>query len=287
MACNLHHLADAIPPVADRLCQQFGLKVSYAREWEILGTSGGIWGIWKALGTPREGTLAIFNGDSVMNCDLAAEFEAHERSGAKLSLMVRSKVADQPGRVWLDGADRLVGLRHHRCPGAPATLHEHDFLGVHLIDVSLLSQIDDTPGDVITTLYGPLLEQGELIRPARHKGFWAAIDTPRLLLDTTEACLRDPGLFEQAPLPAPLAPGLYVYNPSATHDQASLSAPVLLGASAQVDRDVRLGPNATVDGSSLAPGTHVEDAMVYGMGQVEGQWQGCVAVAGKVAQAAQ
>ena len=285
VACNLHHLADAIPPVADRLALQFGLTISYAREWEILGTAGGIWGIWSALGSPAEGTLAIFNGDSVMNCDLAAQFEAHELSGAKVSLMVRPRAKDQPGRVWLDGAGRLVGLRDHRVPGAGSSLGEHDFLGVHLIDLSLLSQLEGTAGDIIALLYGPMLEQGALIRPALHEGFWAAIDTPRLLLDTTKACLMDPGLFDQAPLPSPLAPGLYVYDQQAVDDHAVLGAPVLLGAGAQVSRGVRLGPNVSVDGTSLAQGTQAEDAILYGMGHLEGQWQGCVAVAGKVAHA--
>src|SRR5690554_974892 len=42
---NLHHLPDTIPFLVDRLALQFGQVPTYVREWEILGTAGGVRGI--------------------------------------------------------------------------------------------------------------------------------------------------------------------------------------------------------------------------------------------------
>ena len=53
VCCNLHHLADSIPPVVDRLGAAMGVEMVYAREWEILGTAGGV----------ERGEAAITRGD--------------------------------------------------------------------------------------------------------------------------------------------------------------------------------------------------------------------------------
>ena len=138
MGINLHHLADTIPPVVDR-CERFGLAVTYSREWEILGTAGGIRGMWKALGEP-DGTLVVLNGDSIMNIDLAEHVACAPRSGAAATLVVRPKADDQPGRVWLDDDGALMGLRDMRHPDADGELTEYDFTGVHIFEPQLLGR---------------------------------------------------------------------------------------------------------------------------------------------------
>ena len=68
-------------------------------------------------------------------------------------------------------------------------------------------------------------------------------------------------------------------------DGAKLAGPVFLGQYAEAEEGARIGPNATIDGTRLAPGTIVRNAMIYGMGTLEGEWVDCVAVAGRVASA--
>ena len=83
-AVNLHHLADSIPPVVDKLAGQFQMKPVYAREWEILGSGGGLRGLWSALGEPSECTLVVLNGDSVMDAEAIAwvAFRIHSYASA-------------------------------------------------------------------------------------------------------------------------------------------------------------------------------------------------------------
>lgn len=281
---NLHHLSDTIPPVVDRLCAQFGLVPVYAHEWEVLGTAGGVRGIWKALGEP-DGTLVVLNGDCVMNLDLETHIKAHRESGADATIIVRKRASDQPGRVWLDEDGNLQGLRTMRHPEAPADekLTEYDFTGVHILEPSILKEIPLEQGCMVGDVYGPMLESGRRIHARINEGFWAALDTPELFMQTTKRVLLSPELFDQAPLPEPLSDGLFVFNRDGIDGKTMFAAPVLTGLHVEIGAGAEVGPFAIVDGSEIAPGASVRNAIIYGMGRIEGEWHDCMAVAGKVA----
>ncbi len=279
---NLHHLPDAIPPVVDRLAVTMGLDVVYAREWEILGTAGGIRGIWHALGEP-DATLVVLNGDSVMDIDLGDCLKKHRAKGRRASLVVRVKDESQPGKVWVDEESlELRGLRDMRHPEATGDLREFDYTGVGLYEPSLLREIPVEKGCVVGDVLGPLMESGEGFGAVIHEGFWAALDNPTLYFQTTRQVLDDPELFAQVPLPAPLDEGLFVFNQDGIHDKAKLAGPLLTGAHVSIERGARVGPYAVLDGVEVSEGARVKDAILYGMGRVEGEWERCIAVAGKV-----
>lgn len=282
---NLHHLADAIPPVCKPLCKAFGMDAVFAREWELLGTAGGLRGIWEAHGAPATGTLAVLNSDVVMNLALADHLAAHQRSGARATLVVRSRAEGAPGGVWLDASGKLQGLRDMRAPGAPpdSLLREYTFTGAHLIEAGLLDEIPLAFGCMIGDVYGPRLVAGERFGVSIMDDFWMPLDSPELYMAATRRCLDEPGLFHQAPLPAPMRDGLFIYNPDTLHNKLQLAAPALLGVSVQAEGGAMIGPYAVVDGAELATGVIVKNAVIYGMGRVEGEWSDCVAIAGAVA----
>jgi mannose-1-phosphate guanylyltransferase len=282
VAINLHHLPDAIPPVVDRIGAQFGVDPVYSREWDILGTAGGIRGMWQALDEP-DATLVVLNGDSVMNIDLEDHLRAHRQSGARATLVVRPRADDQPGRVWLDDAGKLCGLRDMRHPDAGDELIEHDFTGVYFLEPELLEEIPLQEGCMIGDVLGPLMQQGEVFNTSVNDGFWAALDNPTLFLETTRRVLESPDLFEQAPLPEPLSEGLFIYSPAEASDEAECARPVLLGLHTTVEAGAKIGPNAVIDGVDIAEGCVVRNAVVYGMGEIDGEWKDCIAVAGQVA----
>ncbi|MBA2662987.1 MAG: NDP-sugar synthase [Bradymonadaceae bacterium] len=280
---NLHHLPDTIPPVVDRLCEQFGLLPVYVREWEILGTAGGIRGIWQGLGDPQS-TLVALNGDSVMNLDLNAHLEAHRQSGAEATIVVRPRASDQPGRVWLDREGNLQGLRAMRHPDAPPDeeLVEYDFTGVHILEPRLLETIPLEKGCMVGDVYGPMLEAGKRVNICVSESFWAALDTPELFVQTSKRVLLSPEIFEQAPLPDPTSAGLYIFNPDTIDNKAQLAAPILCGLHVKIEAGAKLGPFSLIDGVELAGNASVKNAVLYGMGRIEGEWHDCLAVAGKV-----
>jgi len=284
IAMNLHHLPDTIPPVVDRLAPVLGFRPVYVREWEILGTGGGIRGIWKGLGEPK-GTLVVLNGDSVTDIDLEPHIRGHEDAGAEVTLIVRPKTAGQPGRVFLNSSGELSGIRDFRRPGR-GDLEEYEFTGIHLLSEAALNRLSLEASDIVATLYGPMVAEGAKIRASVcDEGFWAALDNPSLILENTRRVLADPSCFKLAPLPDPMSDGLFIYNPDDIDPKAKLTKPIFLGAGVELGSNTFVGPNVVMDGVQLAPGARVENAVIYGMGRIEGHWQDCVAVAGKVAQA--
>ena len=52
----------------------------------------------------------------------------------------------------------------------------------------------------------------------------------------------------------------------------------------QIEPGAKIGPNVVLDGVEVKSGARIENAVLYGMGAVEGEWRDCVAVAGQVAQ---
>lgn len=284
---NLHHLADAIPPVVDQLAPSFGFSSVYVREWELMGSGGGLRGVMQGLIPPdddRPATIVALNGDSIMNIDLATHIARHHARGAQVTLVTKLKSPDQPGRVWIDEQQRLVRLRDHKHPSfiEGKTYQELDFTGVQIVERHTLARLNVEPCDIITSLYGPMLEAGEEIAISLMDSFWAAVDTPELLLKTQRRCLDDPALFDQAPLPDPLRPGMFIYRPGAIADHAKIAAPLLLGAHVNVEAQARIGPNVVADGVEILADAQLKNCMLYGMGKIEGQWEDLIAVAGKI-----
>ncbi|AWV89853.1 nucleotidyltransferase family protein [Bradymonas sediminis] len=283
VALNLHHLADSVPPVVDLIAKQFALLPVYSREWEILGTAGGVRGMWRALGEP-DATMVVLNGDSIINMDLAKHLEAHRKSGRRATMIVRPRADDQPGKVWLDGEHHLRGLRDMRHPDASEDLKEYDFTGVHILEPEFIAEIPFEMGCMVGDVYGPLMEAGEEINTSVMEGFWAALDTPELFLETTRRVLEEPGLFAQAPLPEGDSAGRFIYKPEQLDPKVECEGPVLLGLYAKAQAGAKIGGNSVIDGCELGANASVQNAVLYGMGPIEGEWKDCIAVAGKVAQ---
>lgn len=279
VALNLHHLADTVPPVVDLLAGAMGISPVYAREWEILGTAGGIAGMWQALGRPNA-PLVVLNGDSVTDVALAPLLRHHAESGAEVTLVIRRKAEDQPGRVFLDEQGNLVGLRAYRRPAARPVV-EVEFTGIHILSPAALERLSVDPGDVIDALYGPMLQEDARIDVVEAEGFWAALDTPALLVNTSRRVLEQPDSFRLAPL-AGGGPH-WVLAPSQVDDTAKFASPVFLGLNASVGPGAKIGPNVVMDGVVVQSGATVSNAVLYGMGVIEGDWVDVVGVAGKVA----
>jgi NDP-sugar pyrophosphorylase family protein len=279
---NLHHRAETIPPVVDRLGENMGIEPSYAREWERLGTAGGIRGIWRALDEPNS-TLVVANADMVMNTDLGTHLEAHQRSEAEATLLVRPTDDDGPGGVWLDDDRTLQGMREFRTPdyeeGATEGLDEYAFAGVHFLEPSLLRDTPLEEGCIIEDVYGPRFREGDRLRASIQTGFWAPLDRPELIMEATRRVLDAPDAFEQAPLPESSEEGLFLFGTEPDADGVEFAPPVFCGPDVEFGSGVRLGPYTVVDGATLAPGTQIRESLVYGAGTVEEDRDGEILVA--------
>lgn len=287
---NLHHLAGEIPPVVDALLQAlepiFGaVKVTYVHEEEARGTAGGIAGIWEAMGKPNT-TLISINGDSVMDINLPQVLADHAQSGRSATMLVRPLDGTHAGGLWANDQNEVIGLRHARSEEGGK---HFDFMGVHILSPAALKKVHKASqsatqtcmvGDVYIPLLGTPLAPGVL----EQSGFWAAMDTPKHLLDATIQVLDDPSLLPQSSFRPTHGKGLAILAPQNIHNDTRLAAPVFLGAFASTAHRTRVGPHVVVDGTHLGPGSRVKESILFGMGHVEGTWDGCVAIRGKIAQ---
>ncbi|MFB6262268.1 MAG: NDP-sugar synthase [Bradymonadaceae bacterium] len=278
VGANLHHLAESIPPVVDRIAGNIGMQTVYAREWDILGTAGGIAGIWRALGEP-DATLVVFNGDSVMNIDLARHLAEHREADRPATLVVRPSKQDQPGGVWLDDDRRLRGIRDYRDPEAGDDLGEFEFAGVHLLEPELLADIPVEKGDVIDEVYGPMLERAEPITASVNEDFWAALDNPELFFSVTCELLDHPDRFVQAPLDPGGREGVYLGPGVDVPEDVEIEPPVFIGPEVEWNGEASIGPYLVADGIDVDEEARLRRSVLYGTEPVEDTVDGILAVA--------
>jgi NDP-sugar pyrophosphorylase family protein len=286
---NTHHLHLAIPPVVSPLCQALGLPApSFTYEPTLLGTAGGLVNMWRSLGSP-DAPLIVLNSDSVSDLDLQKHLQEHLRSGADATLIVRPKDPKQPGRVWLDHDLNICGLRDARRPGSPHDSHlvEHDFTGVHILSPSLLKDLPIAPACMVADVYIPalLMRPHIKLRASLTHGFWAALDNPSLYLDAMRRVLQEPSIFPAAPLPPishPTLKNIHIWRTADLDPHIKLGAPALLGLNVRADAGARIGPNACIDGAHLEADCVVQNAALFGVGRISGDWIDCIAIGDQI-----
>lgn len=290
---NVHHLADRFAPVVEaleRVWRGAGVELDLVLVHEpvLLGTGGGIAGIWRALGSPQT-TAIVVNGDPVFNADLGRSLERHRASGHPITMLVRPLLEGHPGGVFVEQDERIVGLRHARGPGASEASTERAFMGIHLLEPATLRRLADVAppakvSDVLDLVTIPMLVEGTPLGAELIDDFWVALDTPALLLDATHQALATPGRFAQSPVVATWRPGLCLLNPAGLDGKALLAAPLFLGVGVTVGAGAQVGPVVVADHTDLAPGAVARNAILFGMGRIEGTWVDCVAINGQIAQ---
>jgi NDP-sugar pyrophosphorylase family protein len=150
---NLHYLPRSVR-AAGGDGRDFGLKVSYSFERDILGTGGGPRKVRRWIG---DETLLLLNGDVVFDFDLTALRRRHERAGAP-----RPWASSEPRSAALQSRDHGAGrAREVHCrPAAPARGTVSMFTGVHILDPALLDRLPPGPSDTVRHLYAPLIAEG-------------------------------------------------------------------------------------------------------------------------------
>lgn len=165
-AINTHHLADSFHP---DLIAELPLPLTVLHEIDILGTAGGVSNAAPVLGG---GDVVVWNGDIVIDLDVAALLLAHRRSGAPATLAVAPRPCGE-GTVGLDADGWIVRLRGERF-GVEAS--GGDFVGVQVIGEALRRALP-ARGCLVGDGYLPRLRAGERIASAPAPSVWDDIGT--------------------------------------------------------------------------------------------------------------
>jgi mannose-1-phosphate guanylyltransferase len=260
---NLHHLAASVVAlVGDG--RAFGLRVTYAREKRILGTSGGPRAVRDFFG---DEPFLLVNGDMLFDFDLTRLVARHHAAGARATLALRPNPDPRtygPIVTGPDGGVRSLAGRPRRARGTVSL-----FTGVHVLDPALLERLPRGPSDSVRDLYPPLVAEGQRLLGVRVKGAWYDLGRPALYLAAQLRRIAGESLVHWS---ATIEPGARlvrsVIGPMARVGAGALVERSVLWEAAEVGAGARLRRSIVTAGAMVEAGERADGVVVIPVGVV-------------------
>lgn len=181
---NLHHLGDTIrATLGDG--SPYGVQITYSPEDPLLETGGGIKNAQAFLDGE---TFVVLNCDAILDLDLAAVLDAHRRTQAIGTLVLRpDPKAAEYGLLEINAAGRVRRLR-----GEPAEVDEpvsaYMFTGCQILEPRIFDFMpEEKPFSTTRETYPALLRTGEPLYGFVHTGPWMVVDTTEDIARATQA----------------------------------------------------------------------------------------------------
>ena len=184
---NLHHLGDQIrTTLGDG--SAYGVQITYSAEDLLLETGGGIKQAQPFLdGAP----FLVINSDAILDLDLAAVLEAHQRNKAVGTLVLRpDPQATSYGLLEINATGRLRRLRGE--PTEVAEVHEplsaYMFTGCQSLEPRIFDFMPEVkPFSTTRETYPAMLRAGEPLYGFVHTGPWMVVDGVEGIAQATQA----------------------------------------------------------------------------------------------------
>src|SRR6478609_6475350 len=221
----------------------FGLELSYSREAQLLGTSGGVRNAAEFLGD----SFLIISGDALTDIDLTAMREFHEsHDGIATLAMKRVQDTSQFG-VAIVGADgRIQGFQEK--PDPSEALSDLANCGIYMFrkeifdffpspGTSVAAKEGDPEGfaDWAMDVFPRLLESDVPFYSHEIDAYWNDIGNLAELRESTVDALTGAVQVEQI---GEIVDGYRSGEPEG--DEGKLAGPVLLGPGCEIGEDVRI-----------------------------------------------
>jgi NDP-sugar pyrophosphorylase family protein len=178
---NLFHLGDRI---VEFLASQgdFGLRIEFTREAELLDTGGGLKNAAWFFDDGRP--FFLHNVDVLSDIDLRGLLRFHQQAGALATLAVQSRPSKR--QLVFDCDGRLCGRESPEgvewAKGPRNDVERLAFTGIHMIDPAIFPRMTETGVFPITQTYLRLAGEGERIAAYRADGrYWQDIGSPEKL----------------------------------------------------------------------------------------------------------
>jgi mannose-1-phosphate guanylyltransferase len=241
---NLHHCPGALRELLGD-GSALGVSIAYSEERpEILGTGGGI---KRALPFLGKKTFLVVNGDALFAPDLAGALDAHRKSGAVATMIVREDPHSAAfGAVEIDGDDtvrRLIGVGEGQ-----GGLRPHMFTGVHVLEPEIGALLPDS-GCIVRETYVPLIRRGGALGAFVEKSPFCDLGTPERYLGANADLVT--GAIRLAGFEAP-SNGVYV-GPG-----ARLGSGCFLGPGTVVERGARVAGGIILQRSLVRAGAFAD-----------------------------
>jgi mannose-1-phosphate guanylyltransferase len=178
---NLHHLPETLTAlIGDG--RDLGMRVRYSWEVPVLGSAGGPKRAAPLLGAP---SFLIVNGDTLTNVDVGAVVDAHQRSGAAVTLAaIPNREPDKYSGLAVDDSGSVTGVVRKG-----STQPSFHFVGVQVAQAGAFAGAPaDTPYESLSALYPTLWKaRPGAVRAHITEAEFFDIGTPADYLDTSVA----------------------------------------------------------------------------------------------------
>ena len=244
---------------------KFGVELSYSREEQLLGTSGGVRNAADFLGD----SFLVISGDALTDIDLTAMREFHESHDGIATLATKRVEDTSQFGVAITGADgRIQGFQEK--PDPAEALSDLANCGIYMFrseifdffpepGTSKAAGSDDPPGfaDWAMDVFPRLLEGDVPFYSHEIDAYWNDIGNLEELRSSTLDALEGTVEVERQ---GELVDGVRTGSP--VGDEGELKGPVLLGADCEVGDDVRIdGPSVIGDGARVGAGSRLREVI--------------------------
>lgn len=254
----------------------FGIRLSYSFEEELLGTAGGV----RFAAPFFDDDFLVISGDAMTDIDLSAMRDFHQSHGGIATLATR-RVTDTSefGVVITDDAGRIQGFQEK--PDPAEALSDLANCGIYMFKREIF---DHFPGPGESKLAAPghpdafadwaydvfpsLLEAGIDFYAHETDSYWNDIGTiGELVQSNFDGLARevDLGLPQREALP-----GVWVEGEVEGLEGADIDGPVLIGEGARIGEGAQLvGPLVLGAGCSIGAGAGVREAVLLDRSSLE------------------
>ncbi len=242
-----------------------GIELSYSREQQLLGTSGGVRNAAEFLGD----SFLVISGDALTDIDLGAMREFHESHGGIATLATKRVADTSQFGVAITGADgRIQGFQEK--PEPAEALSDLANCGIYMFrseifdffpgaGTSKAAGPGDPPGfaDWAMDVFPRLLEGDVPFYSHEIEAYWDDIGNLEELRAATLDALNGELEVERE---GELVDGFRSGEPGG--DEGELKGPVLLGTGCEIGDDVRIdGPSVIGDGARVGAGSRLKEVI--------------------------
>jgi mannose-1-phosphate guanylyltransferase len=261
---NLHWFPDLIEDhFGDG--SEFGVELTYSREQQLLGTSGGVRNAAGFLGD----SFLVISGDALSDIDLAAMREFHESHDGIATLATKRVDDTSQFGVAITGADgRIQGFQEK--PDPSEALSDLANCGIYMFrseifdffpepGTSKAAGPGDPPGfaDWAMDVFPRLLEGDVPFYSHEIDAYWNDIGNLEELRESTLDALRGAVEVERE---GELLDGYRSGSPQG--DEGELKGPVLIGTGCEIADDVRIdGPAVIGDGTRIGANSRLREVI--------------------------
>jgi mannose-1-phosphate guanylyltransferase len=242
-----------------------GVELTYSREEQLLGTSGGVRNVAEFLGD----SFLVISGDALTDIDLGAMREFHESHDGIATLATKRVEDTSQFGVAITGADgRIQGFQEK--PEPAEALSDLANCGIYMFRAEIFDFFPapgaskaagaaDPPGfaDWAMDVFPRLLEGDVPFYSHEIEAYWNDIGNLEELRGGTLDALEGAVEIE---LEGEVVAGYRSGEPAA--DEPELQGPVLLGPGCEIGDDVRIdGPAVIGDGVSVGAGARLREVI--------------------------